>query len=79
MRTITKIGILLFILLIQPVFISVVFAQASEITNGLNYLTSVQNPDGSWEETGVDINNSYYSTSTIVETLRNRHKNSSAL
>ncbi len=33
-------------------FISAAFAQSPEITNGLNYLTSTQNPDGSWGDAG---------------------------
>ena len=41
-------GILFIALLIQILFASIVFAQTTQITNGLNYLTATQSADGSW-------------------------------
>jgi len=35
-------------LFIQLILTSIVFAETAQITNGLNYLTSTQNTDGSW-------------------------------
>ncbi|MEW6054876.1 MAG: prenyltransferase/squalene oxidase repeat-containing protein [Nitrospirota bacterium] len=60
---------LLFLFIFQFLIFSSVFAQTPEITNGLNYLTSTQNPDGSW---GSDITNTELlpSTVSIIETLQ---------
>jgi squalene cyclase len=46
------------------------YAQTTEITNGLNYLSSTQNPDGSWGGTTTGINTDFYSTAVCVETLK---------
>ncbi len=51
------------------VITSTTFAQSPEITNGLNYLTSTQNPDGSWGGTDASINTDFYSTAVSAETL----------
>ncbi len=40
----------LFVLLIFSIISSISFAQTTEITDGLNYLTSTQNVDGSWSD-----------------------------
>ncbi|MEW6054879.1 MAG: CARDB domain-containing protein [Nitrospirota bacterium] len=60
---------ILFLFLSHFLFITSVFAQPPEITNGLNYLTSTQNTDGSW---GSDITNTELlpSTVSIIETLQ---------
>jgi squalene cyclase len=34
--------------LIQFIFVPNIFAHPPEITNGINYLSTIQNPDGSW-------------------------------
>ena len=46
------------------------YAQESRITNGINYLTSTQNADGSWGGTDTSINTDFYSTAVIVNTLK---------
>ncbi len=47
MNTATKVllSVLLIIVIVTPIH-----AQSPEVTNGLNYLTTTQNPDGSWGE-----------------------------
>lgn len=46
-----------------------VFAQSPQITSGLNYLTSTQNPDGSW---GDDLSTTEIlpATVSVIETLQ---------
>ncbi|MFZ3136226.1 MAG: prenyltransferase/squalene oxidase repeat-containing protein [Thermodesulfovibrionales bacterium] len=60
---------ILVLFLFHYLFISSVFAQTPEITNGLNYLTSTQNPDGSWgsESTTTEI---LPSTVSVIEALQ---------
>ncbi len=62
------IGVIVLIML-QFVISSFASAQTPEITNGLAYLTSTQNPDGSWgdEETSTDIPPA---TVSVIETLQ---------
>jgi len=45
------------------------FAQSQQITNGLNYLLSIQNPDGSW---GTDVSGTEIipATASTIETLQ---------
>jgi large repetitive protein len=58
-----------FLFLFYFLIISSVSAQTSAITNGLNYLTSTQNQDGSWggDTSGTDI---LPSTVSVIETLQ---------
>jgi len=60
---------LLFLFLFQFLIVSSVFAQPPEIENGLNYLTTTQNTDGSWgnDESGAEI---LPSTVSVIETLQ---------
>jgi len=59
--------IILMVLLLSYTFS---YGQTTEITNGLNYLSSTQNPDGSWGGTTTSINTDFYSTAVCVETLK---------
>ena len=61
---------ILFAIAIQFIFASIVTAQSIEISNGLNYLASAQNPDGSWGGTDTSINTDFYSTAVIIKTLK---------
>ena len=36
------------VLIIQFIFVPNIFAHPPEIANGINYLSTTQNPDGSW-------------------------------
>jgi prenyltransferase beta subunit len=66
---ITK-GLFFFVSILLAVCISsVVNAQTPAVANGLNYLTSTQNPDGSW---GSDLTDTELlpSTVTVIETLQ---------
>ncbi len=45
------------------------YAQIPEITNGLNYLTSVQNQDGSWSDTAINTE-VLPATVAVVEALK---------
>jgi len=60
---------ILFVVTIQFMFAPIVFAQSTEMVNGLSYLTSAQNPDGSW---GTDISKTEVLPSTVaaIETLQ---------
>ncbi|MFZ3138147.1 MAG: prenyltransferase/squalene oxidase repeat-containing protein [Thermodesulfovibrionales bacterium] len=60
---------ILFLFFFHFLIISSVSAQTSEIINGLNYLTSTQNADGSWgsESTTTEI---LPSTVAVIETLQ---------
>ena len=60
---------LLFLFLFQFLILSSVFAQPPEIENGLIYLTTVQNRDGSWgsDESGAEL---LPSTVSVIETLQ---------
>jgi len=60
---------ILFLFLFQFLFAFSISAQTIEITNGLSYLTSTQNPDGSW---GNDITDTELlpSTVSVIETLQ---------
>jgi squalene cyclase len=60
---------ILFLFLFNFLIISSASAQAPEITNGLSYLTSSQNPDGFWgyETTSIEI---IPSTVSVIETLQ---------
>jgi prenyltransferase beta subunit len=64
-----KRAIIFLLSLAQLIFISSVFAQTSQINNGLNYLTSTQNSDGSW---GDDTTNAEIlpSTVSVIETFQ---------
>jgi len=63
-------GFLFSVILITSIaFIASASAYPPEITNGLNYLTSTQNPDGSWGD-GVSHNKILSSTVTVMETFQ---------
>jgi subtilase family serine protease/prenyltransferase beta subunit len=47
-----------------------VFAQTSSIANGVNWIKSVQSPEGYWGDASEVSNNSFIDTSTIAETLK---------
>ncbi len=66
--------ILLFITFI--IIFNIAFAQTPEITNGLNYLYSTQNPDGSW---GDETSNTepLPATTEVIETLQTLNEPSS--
>lgn len=70
MRNTIKTAIILFILLTQFIFFSSAFAQTPEITNGINYLITTQNPDGSFGDETVDVNMPFYSTTEAVNTFK---------
>lgn len=53
-------------LLLQMLLASIVFAESTQVTNGLNYLASSQNADGSW--TAGD--ESAIATAEAIETLK---------
>jgi subtilase family serine protease len=54
--------------LIQFIFIPNIFAHPPEITNGINYLSTIQNPDGSWgsDTSSTDI---LPATASVINTL----------
>jgi len=62
-----KRGIIFLLCFIQLIYISTAFAQSTQITNGLNYLSSTQNPDGSWS--GTVIRGMFPTTVASIETL----------
>ncbi|MCL5024422.1 MAG: discoidin domain-containing protein [Nitrospirae bacterium] len=64
-----KRAVLLFLFLFQFILISSAFAQTPAITDGLNYLSASQNPDGSWgnDASGTEI---LPSTVSTIETLQ---------
>ena len=64
---IMKRGIIFLLCFIQLIYISTAFAQSTQITNGLNYLSSTQNPDGSWS--GTVIRGMFPTTVASIETL----------
>jgi len=70
-----RVAIILLIIL-QFILIQKTFAELSSITNGLNYLTSTQNPDGSWgnETSETDI---LPSTFSVMETFQLLNQTSS--
>ncbi len=53
-------------LLLQMLLTSIVFAQTTQVTNGLNYLVSTQSVDGSW----ISGEESAIATSEAIETLK---------
>ncbi len=53
-------------LLLQMLLTSIVFAESTQITNGLNYLASTQNADGSW----TSGDESAIATAEVIETLK---------
>ncbi len=67
--------VILFFLL-QLIVVPTAFAQTPEITNGLSYLTSSQNPDGSW---GDDTSSTepLPATTSVIETLQILNETSS--
>ncbi len=66
------INITLAILLILSILFGwqAVQSQPSQITTGLNYLKSRQNPDGSWGGTATSLNGVFPTTATTLEALR---------
>ena len=56
-------------ILVVALFHSVAFAQSQQITNGLSYLTSTQNLDGSWgsDTSGTEV---LPSTVSVIEALQ---------
>ena len=58
-----------FLFLFYFLAMSSIFAQSSEVTNGLNYLTYTQNSDGSWgsETTDTEL---LPSTVSVIETFQ---------
>lgn len=60
----------LFIIIVMQLILSSASAQTSEITNGLNYLKTAQNSDGSWGGTDTSINTTFYSTALTIETFK---------
>lgn len=71
---IMKRGIILLVCFIQLILISSAFAQTVEITNGLNYLSTTQNPDGSWNSDKIEV---LPSTVSVIETLQTLNETSS--
>ena len=61
-------------LLLQMALASVAFAESSQITNGLNYLASTQNADGSW----ISGEEQTIATTKIIETLKLLNQTSTA-
>ena len=61
-----KISIVLFFIILLTLF-TTSFAQSLEITNGLSYLTSTQNLDGSWS--GILYRGTLPTTVTTIESL----------
>ncbi len=64
-----KLYLIVFMLLITNAF-----AQTPEITNGLNYLSTTQNPDGSWDSNTTDI---LPATREVLETFQILNETSS--
>jgi len=64
-----KTSAIIFCLLQLLLFVTSASALSPEITNGLNYLTSIQNPDGSWGSEITDTE-SLPSTVSVIETLQ---------
>ena len=62
-------GAILLIFLIQFMFASFAFAGTPAMTNGLNYLTSTQNSDGSWGNDGSNAD-VLPATTAAIETLQ---------
>jgi squalene cyclase len=58
--------IFLLAFLVLLIFNPLADGRTTEITNGLNYLSSTQNPDGSWGVTTTGINTDFYSTAVCV-------------
>jgi subtilase family serine protease/prenyltransferase beta subunit len=68
-----------FLFLFHFLVLSSVFAQNPEITNGLSYIASTQNPDGSWGGTDTSINTDFYSTGVIINTLKILEQNNTQI
>jgi uncharacterized repeat protein (TIGR01451 family) len=68
---------MVYLFLFQFLIISSVSAQPPEITNGLSYLTSIQNPDGSWgsEITGTET---IPSTASVMESFKSLNQTGTA-
>ncbi len=65
MKTAIKVILCMFIVIVT---VTPIHAQSPEVTNGLNYLTTTQNPDGSWgEECSAVI---FTSTLSVIETFQ---------
>ncbi|MBM4137588.1 MAG: hypothetical protein FJ241_12275, partial [Nitrospira sp.] len=64
-----KKAILSLVFILPFILTTTAFAQTPAITNGLNYLISTQNPDGSW---GNETSNTEIlpSTVSVIETLQ---------
>lgn len=67
--------IIILVLILSFNSVVTTFAQTPEITNGLFYLASTENPDGSWGGTSTSINTDFSSTAECVEVLRILNEN----
>jgi len=69
---------LLIIAVMTLVNVSPVSAQTQAITDGLSWLASNQNADGSWGGTSADTTTPYHSTTTVIDTLFHLNSTDSA-
>ena len=68
-EALTKNTFIIMTFILSLMVVSIASAQTPEITNGLNYLTSTQNPDGSWgdDTSSVEV---LPATVSVMETLQ---------
>ncbi len=66
----------LYFIAILLIFIPVAFAQTPEVTNGLAYLDSVQNPDGSWGDVASSTE-VMPATASVIEAMKELGETSS--
>jgi squalene cyclase len=62
-------SLIFIVVILTAVITNPVYAQNTAITNGLNYLTSTQNPDGSWGD-GATVTEILPATVSVMETLQ---------
>jgi subtilase family serine protease/prenyltransferase beta subunit len=60
----------IFIVLFLLFLTSVVYAQSTQIENGLSFLNYIQNESGSWGNTESSLNTEYFSTVIALDTLK---------
>jgi len=62
-------ALIFIVVILTAVITNPVYAQNTAITNGLNYLTSTQNPDGSWGD-GATVTEILPATVSVIETMQ---------
>ncbi|MEW6418767.1 MAG: carboxypeptidase regulatory-like domain-containing protein, partial [Nitrospirota bacterium] len=62
--------IFILMLFLSFCFVSQTYSQTIEIDNGITWLINNQNQTGSWGNTSTSLNNEYFSTFSVLETLK---------